>query len=146
MGLLRRLARRALRGSESSRAGSAEPARPKPSQETRQPADGVALASIHCDPQELKERLEAGEDIVMLDVRTPEEVATGTMASAVHIPLDQLEQRWEEVKDANEVVCYCKAGGRSLKAAELLRARGVFNATSLEGGIGAWSAVGGELA
>jgi rhodanese-related sulfurtransferase len=105
----------------------------------------VALANIECDPQELKERLGAGEDIVLLDVRTDAEVSGGQIPKALHIPLDQLPERWEVVKDANEVVCYCAGGMRSLKAAELLRGHGVFNATSLEGGLGAWTGIGGEL-
>ena len=70
----------------------------------------------------------------------------GAIPHALHIPLDQLEARWETVKDANEIVCYCAAGMRSLKAAELLRSKGLFNATSLEGGLGAWTGIGGDLA
>ena len=52
--------------------------------------------------------------------------------------------RWEELKDANEVVCYCAGGARSYNAAMLLRQNGIFNATSMEGGITAWKAIGAD--
>ncbi len=143
MGILRRVAKRILKGGDST-----APARSAPSAPASQvqPADGVGLANIDCDPQELKERLGAGEDIVLVDVRTAEEVAGGTIPHALHIPLDELESRWEAVKNANEVVCYCAGGVRSLKAARFLRSQGVFNATSLEGGLGAWTGIGGATA
>lgn len=144
MGILRRVAN-LLRQSSGSSSAPAARSQPAPQDAPAQAADGVALANIACDPQELKERLGAGEDIVLLDVRTDAEVAGGRIPNALHIPLDALPARWEAVKDANEVVCYCAGGMRSLKAAKLLRGHGVFNATSLEGGLGAWSGIGGEL-
>ena len=144
MGLLRKVAKRILK---SEKGRDSRPAAPSvPPSSTVTPADGVSLSNIDCDPQELKERLGAGEDIVLVDVRTEAEVAGGVIPQALHIPLDQLEARWEVVKDANEIVCYCAAGMRSLKAAKLLRSKGLFNATSLEGGLGAWTGIGGELA
>ena len=90
-----------------------------------------------------RERLDAGEQIVVVDVRTDGEVASGTLPNAKHIPLHELEARWQELKEANEIVCYCAAGMRSLKAAQLLREKGLFNATSMEGGINAWREIGG---
>lgn len=107
-------------------------------------AEAEALATIEAGCQEVKERVEAGEPVMMLDVRNPDETATGIIEGAILIPLPELEARWEEVKDANEIVCYCAKGGRSLKAATFLREKGVFNATSLEGGMGKWRAVGGQ--
>lgn len=108
-------------------------------------AEAEGLARIECGAQELKERLDAGEFVVTVDVREPAELLGGMLPDARHIPLGQLESRWEELKDANEIVCYCAAGGRSLRAAQLLRSKGLFNATSLEGGFGAWRAIGGAV-
>lgn len=82
---------------------------------------------------------------MVLDVRTPGEVAGGVLPSARHIPLDELEDRWEELTGADEIVCYCAAGMRSLRAARLLRSKGLINATSLEGGIQAWMGIGGSV-
>ncbi|MEC8425487.1 MAG: rhodanese-like domain-containing protein, partial [Myxococcota bacterium] len=92
-----------------------------------------------------KERIDAGESVVLLDVRNPAETAQGIIEDAVLIPLPVLAERWEELKDANAIVCYCAAGARSLQAARFLRDKGLFNATSMSGGVGAWSGAGGAL-
>ena len=104
---------------------------------------GRSMANIECGAQELFERIDAGEEVVLLDVREPHELAqSGKLPNSMHIPLRELAARWEELKEANEIVCYCAAGARSYNAAMLLRERGLFNATSLEGGIAAWKAIG----
>jgi adenylyltransferase/sulfurtransferase len=105
-----------------------------------------ALSTIECGAQEIKERLDAGEPVTMLDVREPSETAGGVIPGAILIPLGQLRSRWEEVKNANEIVCYCAAGARSLQAAHFLREKGLFNATSLDGGVSAWMELGGKIA
>ncbi|MDP2317417.1 MAG: rhodanese-like domain-containing protein [Pseudomonadota bacterium] len=104
-----------------------------------------ALSTIECSAQEIKERLDAGEPVTVLDVREPSETAGGIIPGALLIPLGQLRARWEEVKDANEVVCYCAMGARSLQAAHFLREKGLFNATSLDGGISGWMEIGGKV-
>ena len=84
------------------------------------------MANIECGAQELKERLDAGESVVVLDVREPHETDNGVIPGAILIPLGQLDTDWIQVKDANEVVAYCALGARSLKAAAFLRSKGVF--------------------
>ena len=110
-----------------------------------EPDNAVSMANIECGAQELKERLDCGETIVIVDVRTDGEVAGGVIPGARHIELRTMPDRWEELKDADEIVCYCAAGMRSFQAATFLRERGLINATSLEGGIGAWTDAGGDL-
>jgi rhodanese-related sulfurtransferase len=116
------------------------------------PADGSdahlaeALATIACGAQELRERIGAGEPVTVVDVREPFEVLTGALPNALCIPLAELPARWKELENIDEVVCYCATGERSLEAARLLRDNGLFNATSLEGGIAAWIEVGGSVA
>ena len=83
--------------------------------------------------------------MLLLDVRTAEELRQGMISGALHIPLDELPARWRELEKADEVVCYCASGGRSLRAAALLRENGLFNATSMDGGVGAWADCGGAL-
>ena len=144
MGLFRRAARRVLNtvldNTPHVPAGPPTQSPPPPP-----PAESAPdLSNIECGAQELKERLDAGESVTVIDVREPNETQNGVIPEAVLIPLGQLEARWEEVKDANEVVAYCALGARSLKAAGFLRGKGVFNATSMDGGIVAWTEIGGQ--
>ena len=142
MGLFRRAARRVLNTvlDNTPHVPAGPPTRPPPP-----PAESAPdLSNIECGAQELKERLDAGEAVTVIDVREPSETQNGVIPGAVLIPLGQLETRWEEVKDANEVVVYCALGARSLKAAGFLRGKGVFNATSMDGGIVAWTEIGGQ--
>jgi rhodanese-related sulfurtransferase len=109
-------------------------------------ADGAALATIEAGCQEVRERVEAGEPVTVVDVREPHETAGGIIPGARLIPLGELQTRWTELKDCNEIVCYCAAGARSYGAATFLREKGLFNATSLEGGFAAWTQIGGKVA
>lgn len=142
--MFRQLARRLLqrlRPSPPPAPSATPPAAAAPEQED----EGARFAQMECGAQELKERVEAGETVVLLDVREGYETAGGIIPGARLIPLGQLPRRWEELKDANEVVCYCAAGMRSLQAAAFLREKGLINATSLEGGISAWMEVKGAV-
>lgn len=104
-----------------------------------------ALATISCGAQELRERIGAGEPVTVVDVRESFEALSGTLPHALRIPLAELAARWRELESIDEIVCYCADGTRSLEAATLLRANGLFNATSLDGGIAAWIEVGGAV-
>lgn len=160
MGLVRSLAKKvvgrvlgrdeAAPAEKSAPAAAPRPAAPvaarsTPPAATEPSADAESLARIECGAQELRERLEAGESVVTVDVREPAETSGGIIPGARLIPLRQLYERWEELKDANEIVCYCAGGGRSLEAATFLRQKGLFNATSMEGGFFAWRQVGGKV-
>jgi rhodanese-related sulfurtransferase len=76
---------------------------------------------------------------MLLDVRTDDEWADGRIAGAVHIPMDELMGRMDEVGD--RVVCVCAVGARSGRVAEYLNAQG-YEAVNLEGGIYAWADAG----
>ena len=143
MGLLRKAARKVLNTVlERTPHVPAGPPNPRASS-VPEPHSAPELANIECGAQELKERLDAGESVTVVDVREPHETQGGVIPGAVLIPLGQLEAQWEQVKDADEVVVYCALGARSLQAAAFLRSQGVFNATSMEGGIFAWTEAGG---
>ncbi|MEN9787693.1 MAG: hypothetical protein RLZZ299_2957 [Pseudomonadota bacterium] len=105
----------------------------------------AARASLDAGAQEVLERLGAGERVVLLDVRDAAEREDGVIPGARFIPLGALETRRAELDGCDEIVCYCTSGVRSRDAARILRALGLFNATSLAGGIGAWTAAGGSL-
>ena len=137
--MIRRILKRIIR--RSPRPTPPPPTPPSPPQ-----AVGEELSNIECGAQELWERIQAGEPVVILDVREDfERQRMGFLQGSIHIPLRELSTRWEELKDANEIVCYCAAGARSYNAAMLLRDNGLFNATSLEGGIRSWKAISAPL-
>lgn len=76
-----------------------------------------------------------GDGVQLVDVREPEEVATGTLPHAVNIPLGELPVRASELAADRRVVVFCRSGGRSAQAAEYLIARGFGDVTNLAGGM-----------
>ena len=151
MGLFRSLARRVINkvgGGPAASSGSTaspttvhkEAVAPEVAEE-----DAAKLDNLERTAQDVKERIDCGETVPLLDVREPYETSGGIIPGAIIIPLGQLPNRWEELKDCNEVVVYCAAGMRSYQAAGFLREHGIFNATSMEGGISAWMHLGGAV-
>lgn len=89
---------------------------------------------------ELKQRLDGGEDIQIIDVREAYEVAIAKLPNSTHIPLGQILNRMTEIDPNRETVVHCKMGGRSAKAIEALKRSGFSgNLMNLKGGITAWS-------
>src|SRR6266850_6717854 len=89
-------------------------------------------------PEELKRRLDAGEDLFVLDVREPNEYQIANLGGYL-IPLGDLPKRVNELDSSREIVAHCKMGGRSAKAVEFLRQAGFKKVRNLAGGINAWS-------
>ena len=89
---------------------------------------------------ELKERLDNGDDIQIIDVREANEVTVGALPNSIHLPLAQVIIRMSEIDPARETVVHCKMGGRSARAIQALKQSG-FTGTllNLKGGIIAWS-------
>ena len=89
---------------------------------------------------ELKERIDAGENVQLIDVRQPEEYAFAKIEGAKLIPLGELPSRLGELDPNREVVFQCKSGVRSARAVEFLQQTGFQGtAKNLRGGITAWS-------
>ena len=89
---------------------------------------------------ELKQRLDNGDDIQIVDVREDNEVAIAKLPNTIHIPLGQIVSRMSEIDPARETVVHCKMGGRSARAIEALKRSGFTgNLLNLPGGITAWS-------
>ncbi len=104
--------------------------------------EGEAVDEIRlCSASEYAARSDAGEEMVLLDVRDSDEIETAKIEGAHWIPLGELEARIGELLPAKggPIVVYCHLGGRSEKAARLLLERGFAGAESLDGGIEAWS-------
>ncbi len=88
----------------------------------------------------LRARLDADEDIQLIDVRQPDEYAFCKIEGAKLIPLGDVLKRVGEIDPARETVVHCKMGGRSAKAIEMLKQAGFTGELkNLKGGITAWS-------
>ena len=89
---------------------------------------------------ELKHKLDAGENIQLIDVRQPDENAFAAIEGAKLIPLGEIVSRMNELDETREVILHCKAGGRSAQAIEKLKTAGFQgDLKNLRGGITAWS-------
>jgi rhodanese-related sulfurtransferase len=90
--------------------------------------------------KEMSERLARGEPLLLVDVREPWEFALCQIPGATLMPVGSLPSNLQTLLGADEVICYCHRGMRSLDAAVWLRQQGVDGARSLAGGIEQWSA------
>jgi rhodanese-related sulfurtransferase len=80
-----------------------------------------------------------GDDVVLLDVREHDELATAAVAGALHIPMREVPGRLAELSTDKPLVVMCHSGGRSRRVAEYLLANGFLTVFNLAGGIDAWS-------
>jgi len=88
--------------------------------------------------EELKQRLDRGDNLFVLDVREPHEYQICNLGGHL-IPLNDLPKRVGELDPSKEIVVHCKMGGRSAKAADFLRQSGFTRVHNLAGGITAWA-------
>jgi len=92
-------------------------------------------------PQDLKARLDRTGAPVLLDVRQDWETQLCRLPNAMHIPIEELELRIEELNAQDEIVVYCHMGVRSAAVAEYLRSLGFANVRNLTGGVDSWARV-----
>jgi rhodanese-related sulfurtransferase len=90
-------------------------------------------------PQELKARLDRGDRPVLLDVRQDWETKLCRLPDAIHIPIEEIELRTEELNPEDEIVVYCHQGVRSAAVAGYLRQNGFARAANLAGGLDHWA-------
>ena len=95
------------------------------------------ISQMH--PQQLKERLDRGDDIFLLDVRETWEHHTARIEGGYLIPLGELIERTQELMAEEEIVVICHHGVRSFRGAQLLLESGFNKVHNLVGGIDAWS-------
>lgn len=88
--------------------------------------------------EDLKSRLDRGENLFLLDVRDEYEFEISNIGGHL-IPLPQLSRRLNELNAGQEIVALCKMGPRGVKAVELLQRNGFNKVSNLRGGIHAWS-------
>lgn len=98
------------------------------------------MTELEITPLELKQRLDAGEKLLLVDVREPWEYEVCRIDGAQLIPMNTIPASLQKLDGEAPVICYCHHGMRSLNVAAWLQKQGVESARSLAGGIERWSA------
>lgn len=88
-------------------------------------SDKTSQSSEKAQTTPLKKALSEGAFLV--DVRTPAEFAEGSVPGAVNIPLDQVQSELSQFKDKENIVVFCRSGGRSAQAMNILNQNGINN-------------------
>lgn len=94
------------------------------------------------DVQELSRLREMGESHTLVDIRSPMESMQGSIENSEKIPMNQIPEHIEKLKDMGKVVLYCRSGARSAHVCAFLASQGLENILNLKGGIIAWSQSG----
>jgi rhodanese-related sulfurtransferase len=97
------------------------------------------LENIQITPRQVKELLDRRENVWLVDVREKWEYNTAHLEGSTLIPLGEIPANLARLERADQVVCFCHLGRRSLDAAAWLRSQGVEGARSMAGGIDRWS-------
>ena len=105
-------------------------------------ADAGAVKTLTAT--ELAAMIERGE-VVLIDVRTPEEFSSGRLPGALNAPINTFDAASIPVDETRETILYCRSSGRSQRAAEMLAEHIGGTVRHLEGGIIAWQEAGGEV-
>ena len=96
--------------------------------------------------EELKQRLEAGDDLALVDIRSEDDYEAETIEGSQHLPirdalmdgdLETVQEYLSELPDDEEVVTFCDAGVTSGQTAEMLSEQG-YDAKALDGGLNSW--------
>ena len=99
----------------------------------------VLQTSARTTAEELRKRIDAGEELTVLDVRTPGEWEGGHIDHAIHVPLIELPKRFAEVPRDRRVFVVCRSGARSGTAVSLLKQQGFDDVVNVAGGMNAFS-------
>jgi rhodanese-related sulfurtransferase len=96
--------------------------------------------NLEITPQQLRQRLDRGDKLLLIDVREPHEHQICRIEGAQLIPMRTVPASLQALDTGDDVICYCHHGMRSLDVAVWLRGQGIEKAQSLAGGIERWSA------
>lgn len=109
--------------------------------EQKQKVEIPTMDSCAITVKEVKEKLDRGEPIILVDVREDEELALAKIEGALHIPMGEMHSRYKEISDDPnaEVIVFCHHGHRSEQVMTQLWGLSFQNAKTMEGGIHAWS-------
>ena len=101
-------------------------------------AQNIRNSATEISSIELKQRLDRGDDLKIVDVREPNEYQLNRIPGSVLVPLGDVPKRYKELDPDGEIVVHCKMGTRSAKAADFLRSVGFKRVLNLRGGILDW--------
>lgn len=94
----------------------------------------------------LLEKIQQGNDFILVDLRTPVEYNRGHIAGAINIPIADIEKHVGGLSRDKETILYCKSGPWSRQAYSILKKNGFNNIKVLENGIVGWKwEVNGEV-
>nr|WP_300989086.1 rhodanese-like domain-containing protein [Thiocapsa sp.] len=91
-------------------------------------------------------RIAGGEDVLLVDIRTPAEIAQGAIPGAMQVPMHLIPIRISELPKDRDVVLYCRSGARSYQACAYMLQQGYDRVLNLRGGIIAWARHGYPIA
>lgn len=96
--------------------------------------------ALQLDARDVYKKIQAKEDFVLLDVRTPMEYSNGKIAGSINLPVDQVQTKVQEIILDKEktVYVYCLSGSRSIVAVEIMKQLGYKNVFSVISGLLAW--------
>jgi rhodanese-related sulfurtransferase len=98
------------------------------------------------DSESLQGRIASGEDVLLVDIRTPAEIAQGAIPDAMQLPMHLIPIRISELPKDRDVVLYCRSGARSYQACAYMMQQGYDRVLNLRGGIIAWARHGYPIA
>lgn len=91
------------------------------------------------DAEQLAEALQHSEDdLLLVDVRTPAEMAQGMLPGAQGVPMHLIPVRMDEWRNRKKIVFYCRTGARSGQVCAFLQQHGIHQGVNLRGGIVDW--------
>jgi rhodanese-related sulfurtransferase len=97
------------------------------------------MGDLEITPREVKDRLDRGEKLLLVDVREDWEHTQCRIEGDVLIPMGTIPANLQKLDTDEDVICYCHHGMRSMDVVNWLRGQGVASARSLAGGIDRWS-------
>jgi len=101
-------------------------------------AENQQTGYTNITPEEVKAKMDAGEEFTLLDVRGPARYNAGHIIGAISIPLRELEYRYNELNPQDEIIVYCQVGVTSVTAAQLLLRYGFSDVKNMVGGLSTW--------
>src|SRR4051812_1937275 len=101
----------------------------------------MSMLPLEIDCRTVRQKLDAGEDLILIDCREPDEFAVAKIAEAKLLPMSEIAEWLGELEPHRDrpIAVHCHHGGRSMRVVRWLREQGYTQAQNMAGGIDAWS-------